>query len=121
MDGWEEKLSSFLSDPAAMSQLRQLAGALGGGERGGEPSQTDAPPPASAGIPEGQLTELIGSVMRSYATPSEASKLVAALKPLLRGARGERLEQALRIARLVHAGKEVFPGLLPGFMGGKHV
>lgn len=119
MDGWEEKLSSFLSDPAAMAQLRQLAGALGGGGAGGETAEA-APPSPAAGMPEGQFAELMGSVLRAYGAPSEASKLVSALKPLLRQERAERLDRALRIARLVHAGKDALPGLLPSLTGGKN-
>ncbi len=114
MDGLEEKLGSFLSDPAAMEKLKQLAGALSGSM----PDLGGAPPPESPGGPfaggEGRLTELLGKVMGAYGAPSEAAKLVAALGPWLQPERRARLEKALQVARLVRAARSVLPELLPG-------
>ena len=116
MDGLEEKLGSFLSDPAAMEKLRQLAGALAGSM----PDLGSAPPPGqeAPGGPftggDGRLTELLGKVMGAYGAPSEAAKLVAALGPWLQPERRARLEKALQVARLVRAARSVLPELLPG-------
>ena len=117
MDGLEEKLGSFLSDPAAMEKLRQLAGALSG-------SMPDlgaaAPPPGQGGsgglfgAPDGRLAELLGKVMGAYGAPSEAARLVELLGPWLQPERRERLEKALRVARFVRAARSVLPELLPG-------
>ena len=117
MDGLEEKLGSLLSDPSAMERLKQLAGALAGNM----PGQGGGPAPdrgEDQGNPfvgsEGRLTELLGKVMGAYGAPSEAAKLVAALGPFLRPERRERLEKALRAARIVRAARSVLPELLPG-------
>ena len=115
MDGLEEKLGAFLSDPAAMERLRQLAGALAGGmpDPGG-PSGPGPEDPGPFAAPEGRLAELLGKVMGSYGAPSEAARLVAALRPFLQPERAERLEKALRVARFVRAARSVLPELLPG-------
>ena len=116
MDGLEEKLGSFLSDPAAMEKLRQLAGALSGSM----PDLGAPPPPGPGssgglfGAPEGRLAELLGKVMGAYGAPSEAARLVEALGPWLQPERRERLEKALRVARFVRAARSVLPELLPG-------
>ena len=119
MDGLEDKLASLLGDPGAMGQIRALAEALSGGFPGPGEAPGPAPPaPPGGGGPsppmDGRLTELLGRVMASYAAPSEAAKLVAALKPWLRPERSERLDKALRTARLITAARQVLPELLPG-------
>ncbi len=117
MDGLEEKLGAFLSDPAAMERLRQLAGALSGSmpDPGG-PAGPAGPGAEASGpfaAPEGKLTELLGKVMASYGAPSEAARLVAALRPFLQPERAQRLEKALRVAQFVRAARSVLPELLP--------
>ena len=116
MDGWEEKLGAILGDPGAMEQIRRLAETLGGSPPGPEEgkSASAAPPPPM----DGRVTELLGRAMGALSAPSEAAKLVAALKPLLSPERAERLEKALRAARLVQAARTVLPELLPGGRAG---
>ena len=116
MDGLEEKLGSFLSDPAAMEKLKQLASALSGSmpDLGGSPAPASEGPAGLFGGGEGKLTELLGKVMGAYGAPSEATRLVAALGPWLQPERRERLEKALRVARFVRAARSVLPELLPG-------
>jgi hypothetical protein len=122
MDGLEEKLGALLSDPSALGQLQRLAESLSGsfplpGETGEAPSpgEGSGPPP----LMDGRLSELLGRVMSAYAAPSAASGLVAALKPWLRAERAERLDKALRVARLVYAARQVLPELLPGPPGNR--
>lgn len=118
MDGMEEKLGAVLSDPEAMTRIRQLAaalsGSMGGGTGGlfaGRPENAAPPPlpPVDSG-----LTELLGKVLRAYGTQSEAMQLVAALKPWLAPHRAEKLEKAMRVAHFARAAKAVLPELLPG-------
>ena len=112
MDGWEDKLGALLGDPAAMEQIRRLAETLGGSPPG--PGEGSAAPPSPA---DGGLTELLGRVMGAFSAPSEAAKLVAALKPLLTPERADRLEKALRAARMVQAARTVLPELTLGGEG----
>ena len=117
MDGLEEKLGALFSDPAAMGQIQRLAETLSGSFGGSAPERTEpAPGPGGEGpFPmDGRLTELLGKVMGAYAAPSEAARLVAALRPWLRKERAERLDKALRAARLISAARQVLPELLPG-------
>ena len=120
MDGLEEKLGSFLSDPAAMEKLRELASALSGSMPdpgagfGGVPAEASASPGSLFTGGEGKLAELLGRVMGAYGAPSVAARLVAALGPWLQPERRERLEKALRVARFVRAARSVLPELLPG-------
>ena len=116
MDGLEEKLGSFLSDPAAMERLRQLAGALSGSMPdlgGGGPAPGQEAGSGVFGGGEGKLAELLGKVMGVYGASSEAAKLVAALGPWLQPERRARLEKALQVARIVRAARSVLPELLP--------
>ena len=124
MDGLEEKLGALLSDPGTMGQIQALAEALSGSLPGPN-GRMDRPEGASGGgsgplpLMDGRFTELLGRVMASYAAPSEAAKLAAALKPWLRPERAERLDKALRTARLISAARQVLPELLPSSGGSK--
>lgn len=112
MDGWEDKLGALLSDAGAMEQIRQLADTLAGNAAGPGAEAPREPMPPGPG--DGALGALLGRVMGAYAAPSEAGRLVAALKPFLQPERSARLERALRVARLVQAARTVLPELLPG-------
>lgn len=109
MDGLEDKLSALLGDAGAMAQIRRLAESLSGAAPPTDGVSAAAPP-----APDGRASELLGAVMRAYAAPSEAARLVAALKPCLQPERAARLEKALRVARLAQAAKTALPELLPG-------
>ncbi len=105
MDEMEAKLSAFLSDPESMARLRELAGALGGSMTAGEGTGGSVP------MPDPGMAALLGRVMSVYGAPSEAGKLAEALKPWLQPQRAERLEKALRMARLLRAARTVLPEL----------
>ena len=122
MDGLEEKLGALLGDPSAMGQIQALAEALSGSlpAPGGRMDRPEAAPGGENGPPplmDGRLTELLGKVMAAYAAPSEAAKLVSALKPWLRPERARRLDKALRTTRLISAARQVLPELLPSSGG----
>ncbi len=114
MDGLEEKLGALFSSPESMAQLRQLAdtlaGTLGSGAAEGRGENTGTGP-ASPDGPDPRLMQMIGAVLREYQAPSRTGDLVAALRPWLEEERAERLEKALRIARLARAAKTVLPEL----------
>ena len=94
----EEKLSQVLNDPNSMAQLMSFAQSLGMG-----PPDTPPPPGPSPGPPPGDeafvrgILQLVGQANQKDG-PQEA--LLAALKPYLRPERREKLDRAMRIARI---------------------
>lgn len=90
----EEKLSQVLNDPNSMAQLMSLAQSLGMGP-------PDAPPPP--GPPPGDdafVRGILQLVRQANQKDGPQEALLAALKPYLRPERREKLDRAMRIARI---------------------
>ncbi|MFR1622042.1 MAG: hypothetical protein ACLSUE_04855 [Oscillospiraceae bacterium] len=90
----EEKLSQVLNDPNSMAQLMSFAQSLGMGP-------PDAPPPP--GPPPGDdafVRGILQLVRQANQRDGPQEALLAALKPYLRPERREKLDRAMRIARI---------------------
>lgn len=90
----EEKLSQVLNDPNSMAQLMSFAQSLGMGPPDAPPPP--GPPPSDDAFVRGIL-QLVRQANQKDG-PQEA--LLAALKPYLRPERREKLDRAMRIARI---------------------
>lgn len=125
MAEFDEKLNSILSNPAAMSQIMQLAQSLGGGGDEGSPPPPAPPPSPNGGQGGGDiLSSLLGggvdAKLLSRLAPvlqelggqrdSNARNLLYALRPYLRSDRQEKIERALQLARLFRLGKKFLSG-----------
>ena len=127
MSDFEEKLNAILSDPDAMAQVMNLAQSLNlGGPSGEAPQEAEAPPDAGEGPPKppesaafsglgdllGQvdpgviqrLLPLLGELGRSE-DQDRRLQLLNALRPFLKPERQEKVERAVKAARLPHLGK----------------
>lgn len=105
MDEWEERIGQILNDPARMERLSGLAQSLLGG--GGEP----AGPAAPAGLPglDGALAgKLAGLLAEDAGAARSREGLLQALGPWLSPGRRDRLQRALRIARLSRLARTAF-------------
>lgn len=108
MDGLEEKLTSFLSDPSAMEQILSMAHALG---LGGD-STPSAPPPESApkgdavslsgAIEDPMLRSLVGVMLDASRDSGRQAALLNALRPFVRHDRREKIDRAAQIAKMAH-------------------
>ena len=128
---FEDKLNAILSNPDAMAQVMNLAQSLGGsGIPGGPPHQSDPlkeqtgarePTPArgptdggAAGLGDllsqidpaliGRLLPLLGELNRGG--DDERLQLLYALRPFLKPERQEKVERAVKAAKLIHIGKK---------------
>ena len=110
----DEKLNSLLSDPDSLSQIMQLAQQLSGGL--GSQSPPPAPHPAPVKppetIPNGPdpiLTARLLPLLQEYGKPNtQAMDLLNALRPYLKAEKQEKIQRAVRLARLIHIGKRFF-------------
>lgn len=106
----EEQLNQILGDPQAMEQIMALAQSLSGKqeeERQPEeetqpPAEHDPPSPLSAldGLDPRLLRMGMGLLSEYSAQDDKKTALLAALKPFLKPERQEKMDQAVRIARL---------------------
>ena len=116
MAQWEEQLNQILGDPQAMGQIMSLAQSLSGKQEEHQEEPPDreegsetAPPPveeepsplsALAGLDPKLLQMGMGLLSEYSAQDDKKTALLAALKPCLKPERQEKMDQAVRIARL---------------------
>ena len=94
MEELEQQLNSILSDPKQLEQIAGLARSLMGGEK---PEQS-APASSDLGF-DPALLRRIGSLMQDGGD-SRAQALLKALAPYLSDKRREKLDSALKLAKL---------------------
>ena len=114
----EEQLNQILGNPQAMEQIMSLAQSLSGKqeEQASEqpaaepesepadqpPAESDTPSPLSSldGLDPRLLRMGMGLLSEYSAQDDKKTALLAALKPFLKPERQEKMDQAVRIARL---------------------
>lgn len=138
MADFEEKLNAILSSPESMQQVAQLAQMLASQNESAQAQPQSAPqapqppsPPSGAapgsGMDFSALSSLLGGIdmgtisrflpllqEMNSSRNDERTALLHALKPFLRPERQEKVDTALRLARLFHVGKVFFKGFGEG-------
>lgn len=116
MGDFEDKLNSILNDPKQMEQITAMAKSLmGGGEMPSGGSKTEKP--KDTGLFEnfdpgalGRLSAVIGGGRRD-----EKRALLEAVKPYLSPQRREKLDKAMKLAKMIGMAEIAFETL-----GGDH-
>ncbi|MBQ6465305.1 MAG: hypothetical protein IJJ43_03465 [Oscillospiraceae bacterium] len=85
----EDRINSVLNDPRQMERIMDMARSLMGGE---------TPPASGFEAPDPELTARLGSLLQSGG--GERRALLEALRPWLSPRRSEKLERAMRMARV---------------------
>ena len=101
MDDLSEKLSSLVSDPGSVEQLKGMAQSLlagmgSGGEAESHQQQADG---LSAGDLQ-TITKVMG-VLRSQGGEDQRTRLLVALSPYVPPERRKRIDQAVKMLRLM--------------------
>lgn len=103
MEDLSEKLTQLLSSPEGMSKIQSAMAALGGmmGEEAPPPAPAPSPPPsADLGIDMAAISKIL-PLLGNLNQENEDTRLLAALRPYLHGQRAERLEESMRLLRLM--------------------
>lgn len=128
MSEFEDKLNAILSNPDAMAQVMNLAQSLGGSIPGGTTAQ-ESPPAQKTSDPVqgstnplgdlsrvgdllsgvdpaliGKLLPLLGELTQN--SSDERLQLLYALRPFLKPERQDKVERAIKAAKLIHLGKK---------------
>ena len=104
MDDFEDKLTSILNNPEMMGKIMNMAQSFGGQEAA--PSEELLPDP-------GMLKSLAG-MARQSGIDNQQQTLLKALHPYLSGQRIQKLENAMRAAKMAKLAVSVL-----GVQGGK--
>lgn len=101
MSELDEKLNSILGNPQMMQQIMSLAQSM---------NKPDAPPPpppkADAPLDPAMLTRLAGLMQRGSIDPNQ-KRLLQALAPYLSSLKLQKLERAMRAAKMAGIASDV--------------
>ena len=95
MEGMEEKLGAILGNPEMMQTIMGLAQSLGGQE-----SRQEAPPPQKSPMPEANLLKAMSGIASQSGVDRDQQALLRALVPYLSRHRIQKLENAMRAAKM---------------------
>ena len=117
MEGMEEKLGSILGNPQMMQQIMAMAQSLNGSSN---PPQPD-PPPSAPAIPDFDpvLLQKIMSLASHMGADPNQQALLCALRPYLSNSRIQKLEKAMRAAKLASAASAAFGSGTLSFLTGR--
>ena len=116
MEGMEDKLGAILNNPQMMQQIMSMAQSLGSHQT--EP-QPETPHPPSAPDFDPALLQKIMGVAGQLKADSHQQALLHALKPYLSGNRIEKLEKAMRAAKLANVASTAFNSGALSFLTGR--
>ena len=117
MSELEQQLNRILNDPGQMAKIAGLAQSL---MDGGEPPQTGSPAEtgrdkAQSSMPDPAILGKLGKAMGAMNRDDDKQALLRSLAPYLSQRRREKLEKAMKLARLIHLAEFAF-----GDLGGSH-
>lgn len=96
MEDIASRLQSVLSDEESMKQIKELAGMLGG-----ESLQPQNSPPSDDGIDTAGLMQL-GQLLHSTSREDDNTRLLTALRPLLKEETQHKLDRVIKLYRLMN-------------------
>ena len=97
MEDLNEKLTQLLSSPEGMNKIQSVMAALGGALPQEEPPP---PPPTESGVDMTAITRLL-PLLGNLNRENEDTRLLSALRPYLHGERAQRLEESMRLLKLM--------------------
>ena len=102
MDDLSEKLTQLLSSPEGMAKIQTVMSALGGENAVQEkPAEPAVAPPAADGMPDLAALTKILPLLSNMGQDNEDTRLLQALRPYLRGEREQRLDETVRLLKMM--------------------
>ena len=105
MSDLSSQISAILSDPEAMRTIQNLSGMLGQSDTEPKEKQNNDQPESTSSF--SGTSEILPTVMKfaplltAFREDDDSVRLLRAVKPFLSPARQERLEQAIRLLRIM--------------------
>jgi len=115
MSDFEDRLNSILNDPAQMERITSMAKSLMGGDETAQ-ERIKPQPKKETGIFENFDPAMLGrlsTMMSGMNRTDEKQALLEAMKPYLSPHRREKLERAMKLAKMIHMAEFAF-GVLGG-------
>lgn len=117
MDDFESRLGQILGNPEMMGKIMSMAQSFGTQEAPPQPTP-QSPPPQEDGLPEFDFATIqkLTGLMGKANVDSRQKALLSALAPYISGNRIQKLEKAMRAAKLAGVAT-AFLGNTPLFSG----
>lgn len=106
MGEMEDKLSTILNNPEMMQQIMSMAQAFGAQQESPQPQPPQQPPDTGPQIDLGMIQKISGLARQSGIEPREQA-LLKALNAYLTADRVDRLEKAMRAAKMARIASSV--------------
>ncbi len=106
-DDLQKKLDALLSSPDSLQQIAQMMASLGGTEDTAPPAPPTPPP---SDTPDLSMLLKLAPLLSSLTAENEHTALLKALRPYLHGEREKRLDESLKLLRML----ELLPLLKEG-------
>ena len=117
MEGMEEKLGAILGNPHMMQQIMSMAQSLNATQEPTHQEQPVSPPVAPDFDPA--LLQRIMSLAGNLGIDQNQKALLHALRPYLTSVRIQKLEKAMRAAKLANAASAAFSSGALSFLTGR--
>ena len=116
MEGMEEKLGAILNNPQLMQQIMSMAGSLSSSE----PPEQEQPAPQMPPLDfdPAMLQKVMGLAGQLGVDPNQKA-LLCALQPYLSSGKVQRLEKAMRAAKLASLASSAFSSGALSFLTGR--
>lgn len=115
MDGLEEKLGTVLNNPQLMQQIMSMAATLGANQ---EPSPPEPPIPTLPDFDPAMIQKFM-SLAGKLSVDDQQKNLLLALRPYLTDGRIQKLEKAMRAAKLASAASGLLSSGGLSFLSGR--
>lgn len=117
MEGMEDKLGVILSNPQMMQQIMSMAQSLSGAQDQPAPVRNDPPVPVMPDFDPAMLQKIM-SIAGNLRVDQNQQALLSALRPYLSAYRIQKLEKAMRAAKLATAASSALSSGALSFLTG---
>lgn len=118
MEGMEAKLGSILNNPQMMQQIMTMAQSLSGPQEQAPPVPLEPAPPSLPDFDPAMLQKVMGLAGQMGVDPHQKA-LLGALRPYLSDGRVQKLEKAMRAAKLATLASSAFSSGALSFLTGR--
>ena len=118
MEGMEEKLGAILNNPQMMQQIMSMAQSLSGPQEQSRPESQEPAAPTFPDFDPVMLQKVMGMAGHLGVDPNQKA-LLRALTPYLSHGRVQKLEKAMRAAKLAALASSAFSSGALSFLTGR--
>lgn len=118
MEGMEDKLGAILNNPQMMQQIMSMAQTLTGSQEKPEPQNQEPAMPSMPDFDPAMLQKVMGLAGHMGIDPNQKA-LLGALAPYLSNGRVQKLEKAMRAAKLATLASSAFSSGALSFLTGR--